>query len=362
MEERPRLRIVCYRLDLPKGMERSLSAVVSCFARTHEIELVILRHDIAPTLVDVTNHVSRVVLIKSSPMRLARLLAWGPPSPVVLVVGLWAALAWPPLLRRSTKGRTIIWDHSLVPSRFDHDRRLRRLRPLIRRSYRRADQLVCVSRPSAEFVRAELDVERRGRPVVSVIPNAIPPARRNVPPKGRSSRVRLLCIGELSTIKNTRLAIDAMAHLPSDWELTCLGDGPARSELERRAAELGVADRVIFLGFIEDIESHLERADVVAHPSLAETFCVAAFEAANHAVPVACLSQGSLADSVPTYIVGVAAPTTVDAREFAATIQACLGLRSDAAAFEAAARRRQELSRDQVARLWQEILCGTFAI
>jgi glycosyltransferase involved in cell wall biosynthesis len=78
--------------------------------------------------------------------------------------------------------------------------------------------------------------------------------------------------------------------LPEDrtWHAAFAGQGPSRAALEQLAAELGVSERVHFLGELtpDGIGSFLKAIDVFVFPSLAETFGLAAVEAAQAGVPV----------------------------------------------------------------------------
>ena len=77
------------------------------------------------------------------------------------------------------------------------------------------------------------------------------------PPEDRSSlrerlkmtRPSLLCAGHLIERKGMHFAIEAIAGLP-DTELFIAGDGPEESSLRKRAMRLKVADRVNFLGHL----------------------------------------------------------------------------------------------------------------
>ncbi|NEW91496.1 glycosyltransferase family 1 protein [Rhodopseudomonas sp. BR0M22] len=73
-----------------------------------------------------------------------------------------------------------------------------------------------------------------------------------------------------------------------DWRLALAGHGPDEARLRALAEQLGVADRVFFLGEItpDDVADFLACLDVFAFPSLAETFGLAAVEAAHAGVPV----------------------------------------------------------------------------
>ncbi|MBI4496782.1 MAG: glycosyltransferase family 4 protein [Chloroflexi bacterium] len=59
-------------------------------------------------------------------------------------------------------------------------------------------------------------------------------------------------IGRLETIKRVDLLIQAMCAVPSGIRCVIAGAGPDRSRLEALAGELGVADRVTFLGYVDD--------------------------------------------------------------------------------------------------------------
>ena len=71
--------------------------------------------------------------------------------------------------------------------------------------------------------------------------------------------------------------------------LVFAGDGPERNVLERRAAELGLADRVRFLGFLNQsqLPSAYCAADVFVLPSLFEPFGLVVNEAMLCGLPVA---------------------------------------------------------------------------
>ncbi len=64
----------------------------------------------------------------------------------------------------------------------------------------------------------------------------------------------LLCPGRLDRTKRPELALRALARSTSSARLKLTGEGPLRRDLERLAAELGLADRVDFLGFVSDEE------------------------------------------------------------------------------------------------------------
>jgi N-acetyl-alpha-D-glucosaminyl L-malate synthase BshA len=80
--------------------------------------------------------------------------------------------------------------------------------------------------------------------------------------------------------------------------LLMIGDGPDRSALERRTAELGLMDAVEFVGEQQDLVPWLSAADVFLLPSSQESFGLAALEAMACAVPVVASRVGGLPDVI----------------------------------------------------------------
>src|SRR5262249_41914516 len=63
-------------------------------------------------------------------------------------------------------------------------------------------------------------------------------------------RPRIVFSGKLTTIKAPEILLEAFAKLGEPWPSLCfVGDGPLRGMLESRARDLGVAERVHFVGF-----------------------------------------------------------------------------------------------------------------
>jgi glycosyltransferase involved in cell wall biosynthesis len=85
-----------------------------------------------------------------------------------------------------------------------------------------------------------------------------------------------------------------------DVEAVIIGDGPERSTLERLAADLGIADRVSFLGARPhpDMPGLLSSAELAVFPSLMEATSVAALESMACELPVAASRVGGLPEIV----------------------------------------------------------------
>jgi len=86
------------------------------------------------------------------------------------------------------------------------------------------------------------------------------------------------------------------------------GDGPLRASLERTAADLGIADRVRFLGHQEDVAAFLRSVDVFALSSIFEPFGVAILEAQAAGLPVVATAVNEIPDIVTNGVNGLLVP------------------------------------------------------
>jgi len=104
----------------------------------------------------------------------------------------------------------------------------------------------------------------------------------NLPP----DRVLLGCAARLHPHKRLDMAIRLLPDQPS-WHLALAGQGADEARLRQLANELGVSDRLHLLGEIPPsrMADFLACLDVFVFPTQAETFGLAAVEAANAGVP-----------------------------------------------------------------------------
>ena len=131
------------------------------------------------------------------------------------------------------------------------------------------------------------DLSRWGVPRerVHTIPNGI-----DIPEDGRRQRsnglVRFLSMGRLDSEKRVDQTIRAFAGLPVDTpaQLTILGDGPCRPELEALSRRLGQEGRIVFTGAVGDVTPYLNEADVYVSTSVSEGMSNALLEAMSSGV------------------------------------------------------------------------------
>lgn len=96
-------------------------------------------------------------------------------------------------------------------------------------------------------------------------------------------------IGRLERQKNHDFLIDIfgeVAKLKNNAYLLLVGTGSLQRMLEQKVAALGLADKVIFLGFREDRNRILQAMDCFVFPSLYEGFGIGVIEAQTSGLPV----------------------------------------------------------------------------
>jgi glycosyltransferase involved in cell wall biosynthesis len=98
---------------------------------------------------------------------------------------------------------------------------------------------------------------------------------------GGASRDYVLSVGRIESVKRVDLLVRAMAHVPPPTRLVVVGDGTQRENTARLASELGLADRISFLGAVDDDElvDLYAHAFAVLYPPFDEDFGYVTLEA-----------------------------------------------------------------------------------
>lgn len=167
----------------------------------------------------------------------------------------------------------------------------------------RSDVVTAVSHYLAKATRLEMSTDRD----IRVIPNTVDPERfcRTEDPELRlrfaqPNEKLIVHVSNFRPVKRTSDVVKVFARVASSMpsRLLMIGDGPDRPEALRLATELGIIDKVDFLGTAPRIEVPLSVADLFLLPSEQEAFGLAALEAMSSSVPVIGSSAGGLPEVV----------------------------------------------------------------
>lgn len=122
---------------------------------------------------------------------------------------------------------------------------------------------------------------------------------------------KILTVGRLATTKNHSGLLDAVSVLSASHRISLriAGDGPERGKLTEQATQLGIDDRVEFLGSISQTEvaQEMRDADLYVQSSIVESFGVPVIEALLSGLPVVATPVGvasDIGDNEPLLTVG----------------------------------------------------------
>ena len=174
-----------------------------------------------------------------------------------------------------------------------------------------AARIICVSdHDGALAARAGI-----GRGRIRVVHNGVPdidPALAATPGDAAATP-RAVMVARFDRQKDHATLLAALARVPG-LALDLIGDGPGRGETERRVAELGLGDRVAFLGHRSDIAERLARAHLFVLSSRWEGFPNSTLEAMRAGLPVIVSRCGGAPEAVTEGVTGyVVAPGDVAA-------------------------------------------------
>lgn len=176
------------------------------------------------------------------------------------------------------------------------------------------------------------------RPVIIPLTTVRAATRRRT--RSPQAPLAILQVASLSRVKNQLLLIEALAQIDPAVvsRVDLVGEDTLGGWLQRRGAELSVADRVFFHGFKPQSELHsfYGGADVYVQTSLHEAAGVSVLEAAAAGLPVIGTRAGYVADWASRRALAI-----TDAPELAAALTA---LHADPSTASAMAARAQKWS------------------
>jgi len=203
------------------------------------------------------------------------------------------------------------------------------LRMWIRRLLQRADRVVGQSRNTIENVHTYYDTSLD----VTLIPLGIRrPVEGAIAARAdygfNDDQVLLVTVGRLIA----RKAVDQLISILKDTgrpdvHLVIIGSGPQEQALRQKASELGLAERVHFLGHTDERDKFrlLQMSDIFVSTSQHEGFGLVFLEAMASGLPVICYGYGGQTDFLIDGVTGHLVPLN----DTAAFAECCRRLISD---------------------------------
>lgn len=184
----------------------------------------------------------------------------------------------------------------------------------------RAIVCVCEDERQLALARGLAPPER-----LRVIPNGVrdvPEALRAAPGAGT---VRIVSVARFEPPKDHATLLDALASLRGlEWQLDLVGDGPREAAARARAARLGIAGRVHFLGAREDVAAVLARAHIFALASRSEALPRSLLEAMCAGRAVVASAVGGIPEAIDDGANGLLVPSR-DAQALAGALGSLIG-------------------------------------
>jgi len=161
--------------------------------------------------------------------------------------------------------------------------------------FKRADSIICISETEKSLVQKHFGA--LGKEITVISPGVSLERIANagsVPLAGKL----ILYPARLEKYKNVQLAIKAMPHLPEEYKLAIIGDGPYKGKLVKLIERLRLSDKAEILSGLsnEELYRWYKTCDVVLNLSRQESFGLTVIEGLAARKPVIVNNQTALAE------------------------------------------------------------------
>lgn len=101
---------------------------------------------------------------------------------------------------------------------------------------------------------------------------------------------RILCVGSLIERKGIDLLLRALAEVKAPYTLALAGDGPEKERLQAIAEELGIREKIEFLGYLQldGLRRQYAQSSIFVLPTREDCFALVILEAMCAGLPVIC--------------------------------------------------------------------------
>lgn len=106
--------------------------------------------------------------------------------------------------------------------------------------------------------------------------------------RDRNNNINLLYVGSLIKRKGIDLLLDSLALIEKDFYLNIIGEGPEKENLIKKVTDLGIAEKINFLGFQdgENLKKYYKESDMFILPTREDCFGLVILEAMCNSMPL----------------------------------------------------------------------------
>lgn len=171
-------------------------------------------------------------------------------------------------------------------------------------SCRNVNHIIAVSKA---IKRELMQMSKIPEEKISVIYNGIE-EKYNIPVAQPSKSPTIAMVGRLTYEKGIDLFLDCVSILyntefkPNFW---IVGEGPEKNYAKEKTAQLGLTDRVSFLGFRQDVSKILSAVDILVIPSRNEGLSMIALEGMGLNKPIVSFAVGGLPEVIIDGVTGI---------------------------------------------------------
>jgi glycosyltransferase involved in cell wall biosynthesis len=176
-----------------------------------------------------------------------------------------------------------------------------------------AERVICVSEKSrSDLIKKGIQKEK-----ICVVHNGIRPNdlfyKISLNNFGLNPKITtLVSVSSLFLVKGLQHLFQALRILVNrsniEFQYAVIGDGPEKEFLVKLAEELGIKDKIYFLGYQANIQGWLEVVDIYVLPSLSECHSIALLEAMRAGKAIIATDTGGNPESIRNEIDGILVP------------------------------------------------------
>lgn len=182
---------------------------------------------------------------------------------------------------------------------------------------REVDEIICASNACARMLNLRYLVPKEKMTICTnpLLPGLLPHEIPDRKPIANKTLLKLGVAGRLVPLKAHGIAIATVKALSVrgiNCELHVAGSGPLENELKTLSKELGIANKIKFHSFVNDMGSFFKSIDIFLCPSLREPFGLVSVEASAWGCPVIAANVDGLPETLIDRVTGYLVSPTED--------------------------------------------------